>query len=111
AATTPTFIAHAPVADAERICGAIGCTLFGKIAARWIIAVLDPIAQFAGRTTAHISGQVRLGTNHSTEVDEFVSTETAVLYASAPMNIHALRTFCLRADAIAPVVVIRKATA
>src|ERR1700730_16792349 len=109
AATTPVFIANAPVANAERLWGAVLSAFFGESAATRNVAVCDPIAQFVRCATADVACKIRLGAEQSTQCNEFVRAEAPVFDVTSPMDIHALGPLLRGTDAVTPVIVVRVA--
>src|SRR5579872_5231522 len=61
AAAAPALVANAPVAHAKRFGRTIGRALIRECATRGIVAVFDPVAQFARRAAANVPCEVRLG--------------------------------------------------
>src|SRR5580658_26847 len=108
-AATPVFIADATVADVERLRRSVGGALIGESAARWVIAIFDPIAKLGGRAAADVAGEIRLSANFFAEADELMKAEAVVLDVFAPVHVHALRT--PGADAVAPMIIVGEAAA
>jgi len=81
----PVFVSNAPVGPAERFRRTVGRPLVGKSAARWIVAVLDPVSEFLRRAAANITGKVRLSADQLAQTQEFVSAEAVVFDVISPM--------------------------
>src|SRR5438105_2273009 len=107
----PSFVAHAPIANAKRLRSSVSYAFLGKRTSRWHVAVLNPVAHFARRAAAHIARKICFCANQPAQANEFVRPKTSILHVTAPMNVDALRPRFERTDAIALVVVVRIATA
>ena len=121
AAAAPALVAHAPQVHVERLGIAIGRALrrqrivyrlrggVGGDRSRRRVAVLDLLVEVARRQRAHIRRQIRLAANGLAGVHELV--QPILVRVLLPPEARARRAIGRRAQAVAPVVGVRKAAA
>src|SRR5205814_4847279 len=110
-AAAPRLVAHAPELDVERLRRTVLAALLRERRISCEIAVLDPVAQLARRSAAEISRQIRLRADEPAQIDELMRAEAVALDRLAPPQVDRPRPLLSRADAIGPVIVIRKTPA
>ena len=111
AAAAPVFIAHAEVFEVERLLVPVRPALLHNGGIARGIHVLHPFRYFAHRAGADVRVDVGFAADLAAQFHELVRAEAVVLHYAAPVRVHHALAGFLRADAVLPVVFIRKAAA
>ena len=110
AAAAPAFVADAQVLDLP---GLLAAVLGAELGHGTFLGghVFDPLGQLLDGAGTHVAADVGLDAQHLAEVQELVGAEGVVLHGAAPVVVHELLAFRLRADAVHPVVLVAEAAA
>src|SRR2546426_3115823 len=73
--------------------------------------VFHPLLHLLHGPAAHVTTDIGVRADQSTQVKKLVCPELIVFYHSSPMGIHSAPAFCTRADGILPMVFVGKAAA
>jgi len=111
AAAAPILVANAEVFEPPRLFTAV---FAAKLAHRGAAAeghVFDPLAHLLHRAAAEVARYVSVTAYLTAQLKEFVGAEAVVLHNSAPVGVYHFFALGGVADAVAPVIFIRKAAA
>ena len=111
AAAAPAFVAHAKIFEVERLLVPVRPALLHNGGIARGIHVLHPLRHFAHRTGADVRVDVGFAADLAAQFHELVRAEGIILHHAAPVRVHHALAGFFRADAVLPVVFIRKAAA
>ena len=73
--------------------------------------IFHPLGELLNSAATYVAADVRLATEHLTEIKELVSTEGVVLDGASPVVVLHLWTLFLRTDTVHPVILVGEASA
>ena len=111
-ASSPHFVANAPIFHTVRCFMAVGLTFLGQIGGLLTIAVFHPILHFGHSTGKHVDIDPRFRAEHFAQTQEFVGAEAVIVeFVRGEVFIKGGFTFALRPHAVTPMVGVCVATA
>ena len=111
AATAPGLVADCKIIDIPGFFAAVFLSEFRHGGYTVESHVFNPFAHFSYGTASHVTVDICLATELTTEFHELVRTEAVVFNNSAPVGIDHLFSACLIADSVHPVVFVGKTSA